>query len=87
MACTLNPVETWLFVRLYAVVLMLKSLVYVCWQFWMYANPVGYMLNNWLVMLCVDDELLCLCLLRGFNLVSKFNMARFSKYLPVDNNS
>ena len=59
-----------------------ESPVYVCWQFWMCANTVGYMLSNQLVMLCVDDELLC-----GFILTSKFIMARFCICLPVDNNS
>jgi len=52
-----------------------ESLVYVCGQFWMYANPIGYMLSNPLAMLCVDDELLCLCLLCEFILISKFSMA------------
>ena len=53
----------------------------------MYVNHVGYMLSNRLVVLCVDDELLCLCLLCGFILVNKLSMARFCMYLPNDNNS
>jgi len=61
--------------------------VYVWWQDWMYANHVGYVLSNQLVMLCVDDELLCLCLLCRFILVSKFSVAQFCICLPVDNNS
>jgi len=52
-----------------------ESPVYVCWQFWMYANLVAQMLSNLLVMLCVDDELLCLCLLCEFILLSKFSTA------------
>jgi hypothetical protein len=64
-----------------------ESPVYVCWQFWMYANPVGYLLSNQLVMLCVDDELLFLCLLCGFILISQFSVAQFCICLPVDNNS
>jgi len=39
----------------------------VCGPCWLYAK-------NQLVMLCVDDELLCLCLLCGFILVNKFSM-------------
>jgi len=63
-------------VRLYVrAVLNAESPVYVCWQFWMYANLVAQMLSNPLVMLCVDDELLYLCLLCGFIFLSKFSMA------------
>jgi len=51
-----------------------KSLVYVCWQFWMYANLVAWILSNLLVMLCVDDELLCLYLLCEF--ISSVNSVR-----------
>jgi len=51
-----------------------ESPVYVCWQFWMHANLVAWILSNLLVMLCVDDELLCLCLLCKF--ISSVNSVR-----------
>jgi len=52
-----------------------ESPVYVYWQFWIYANLVARMLSNPLVMLCVVDELLCLCLLCEFIILSKFSAA------------
>jgi len=64
-----------------------ESLVYVCWKFWMYANLVGYVLSNQLVMLCVDDELLFLCLLCGFIRIGKLSVAQSCMYLLDDNNS
>jgi len=52
-----------------------KSPVCVHWQSRMYANLVARMLSNLLVMLGVDDELLCLCLLCEFIFLSKFSTA------------
>jgi len=53
----------------------------------MYANSVGYVLSNQLVMLCVDDELLCLCLLSGFISHKKIQCGMILHYLAVNHNS
>ena len=54
---------------------------------WMYANLVAWMISNLLVMLCVDNELLCLCLLCEFIPSVNSVWHDFTHFLPVDGNS
>jgi len=60
-------------VKLYVITLKVQCMY--AGNFGMYADLVAWMLSNSLVKLCVDDELLCLCLLCKFIFLSKFSTA------------